>query len=102
MKTAMAVLMTASVCLWIATVAAGDGQALFARHCAGCHYQGGNSVNPAKPLTKMYREANGQRTTADLVAKMRRGGPGMPRFSTKELPEAEARAIAEHIKVTFN
>jgi cytochrome c6 len=90
------------VCLWIATVAAGDGQALFARHCAGCHYQGGNSVNPAKPLAKMYREANGLRTTASLVAKMRSGGPGMPRFSIKELSETETKAIAEYITVTFN
>ncbi len=99
MKTVGALLVTV---IWVSTVAASDGQALFARHCAGCHYNGGNTVNPAKPLTQIYREANGLRTTADLVAKMRRGGGGMPRFTTKQLPETEAKAIAEHIIRTFD
>jgi cytochrome c6 len=85
----------------IGTMAA-DGKSLFQQFCAGCHYQGGNSVNPARPLTKLYREANGMRTTKDLVAKMRRGGQGMPAFSADRLPEPAARAIAEYIMVTFD
>lgn len=102
MKAIGAVLMTAIVCLWVATVAAADGQTLFARHCAGCHNHGGNTVNPAKPLHRLYREANGLRTATDLIAKMRRGGQGMPIYTARDLPEAEARAIAEYILATFN
>jgi cytochrome c6 len=79
-----------------------NGKELFASHCAGCHYQGGNLVNPNKPLTRIYREANGVRTAQDLVSKMRRGGQGMPRYTVKELAEPEARAIADYILVTFD
>ena len=101
MKAASA-LMIAGFLLGADIATAADGKALFARHCAGCHYQGGNLVNPAKPLTRMHREANGLRTASDLVAKMRRGGQGMPAFTTKRLPEPEARAIADHILRSFD
>ena len=82
--------------------AAADGKALFARHCAGCHYGGGNLINPAKPLTRLHRQANGIRTSGDLVSKMRRGGAGMPRFSARQISEPDAQAIADYIIRTFD
>ena len=84
------------------TAIATDGKILFARHCVGCHYNGGNTVNPAKPLTRIYREANGLRTPKELVAKIRQGGPGMPAFSAARLSEPNAQAIAEYIIKTFD
>jgi cytochrome c6 len=93
----------ASIALLWATVAnAADGKALFEQHCSGCHYQGTNAVYPSRPLFRLYREANGLKTPKDLVAKMRRGGQGMPRFSTKQLSNADARAIADYIIRTFD
>ncbi len=51
--------------------AASRGEALFKQHCAICHPDGGNIVNPAMTLQKKTREANGVKTAADIVGKTR-------------------------------
>jgi cytochrome c6 len=102
MKTAGIVLLASTGCLWSSVAAATDGKALFDRYCSGCHYEGKNSIYPGKPLYRLYREANGLRTNRDLVAKMRRGGQGMPGFAPRQLPDADAKAIAEYIMRTFD
>ena len=78
-----------------------DAKAEFQKHCAVCHPDGGNVINKAKPLTKEARKANGIKSWKDIVAKMRNPGPGMTKFDKTEIPEKEAKAIAEYIIKTF-
>jgi len=91
----------------LSTTALADGKGKiiakkeFEKHCADCHADGGNIVNPAKTLHKKDREANGVKTWKDIVAKMRKPGPGMTPFAKKDVSDKEARAIAEYIIKTF-
>jgi cytochrome c6 len=102
MKAAGIVLLASAGWLWATVAAAADGKGLFDRYCSGCHYDGKNSIYPGKPLYRLYREANGLRTSGDLVAKMRRGGQGMPGFASRQLSDDDAKAIAEYIMRTFD
>ncbi len=78
-----------------------SGEAEFKDHCAVCHPDGGNIVNPAKTLHKKDLDANGIKKAADIVAKMRNPGPGMTQFDKKTIPDKEAKAIAAYILKTF-
>ena len=78
-----------------------NGEAGFKEYCAGCHFEGGNLINPAKTLSKKDREKNGVRTVNDVVKIMRNPGEGMSTFDEKTLPETEAKKIAEYILTTF-
>ena len=80
---------------------ASTGEELFMKHCAVCHPNGGNIVNPKKTLSKKDREANGFKTAKDLVKNMRNPGPGMNKFDTKTLPDKDAKAIADYVLKTF-
>jgi len=89
----------------LAACAAGSaqrGEALFATHCAGCHPGGGNTVNPAKTLSRAHREAGGIRTAADVAAYIRNPGPGMPPFTEGMIPDRDAEAIGTYVVTTFN
>ncbi len=77
------------------------GAKLFEQHCAACHPNGGNIINPAFTLHKKDRELHGVKTAKDLVGKMRKPGPGMTVFDAKTLPDKDAREIAEYILKTF-
>ncbi len=76
-------------------------EAEFKEHCAVCHPNGGNIINPKKTLHKTDREANNVKTAADIIGKMRNPGPGMTKFDMKTLPDAEAKKIADYILKTF-
>ncbi len=78
-----------------------SGEALFKQHCAVCHVNGGNIVNPKKTLHKEDREANNVKTAADIIGKMRNPGPGMIKFDENTIPNQEAHEIAEYILKTF-
>ncbi|MCM2359184.1 MAG: c-type cytochrome [Geobacteraceae bacterium] len=78
-----------------------DGAKEFKEHCAVCHPDGGNIVNPKKTLSKKDREANGIKSVKDLVQNMRKPGPGMTPFDAKAISDKEAKAIAEYILKTF-
>ncbi len=78
-----------------------SGEALFKKNCAICHVNGGNIVNAQKPLHKKEREANGVKTAADIIKKMRNPGPGMTKFDEKTISDKEAKKIAEYILKTF-
>jgi cytochrome c6 len=78
-----------------------DGAKEFKEHCAVCHPDGGNIVNPKKGLKKADREMNGIKSWKDIVAKIRKPGPGMTAFDTKTISDKEARAIAEYILKTY-
>lgn len=77
------------------------GKQTFEKLCASCHPNGGNIVNPKKPLGKKSLAANGIKSEKDLVAKMRNPGPGMSKFDAKTVPDKEAAAIANYILTTF-
>jgi cytochrome c6 len=77
------------------------GEQAFVKNCAVCHANGGNIINPAKPINKKNLKAKGIRKPADIVRQMRNPGPGMTRLDEKTIPEKEARAIAEYILKTF-
>lgn len=77
------------------------GEKLFKTHCASCHADGGNIINPAKPLKKASLEANGVKSWKDIVAKMRKPGPGMNTFSKKDVSDKDAKAIAEYVMKEF-
>ncbi|MGO9139422.1 MAG: c-type cytochrome [Syntrophales bacterium] len=82
-------------------VKASPGEQAFVQNCAVCHANGGNIINPARPIDKKALEANGIKKPVDIVAKMRNPGPGMTRFDENTIPGKEARAIAEYILKTF-
>jgi len=77
------------------------GEAEFKQHCAACHADGGNLINPGKTLFRKDREKSGLKSSADLVRIMRNPGPGMSTFDTKTLPDKEAKMIADYIVKAF-
>jgi cytochrome c6 len=78
-----------------------SGAALFSLHCASCHPNGGNTVNPLKTLRPADLRVNNIRTPADIVEKIRNPGAGMPRFTTAVIPDREAMRIAEYVLAGF-
>ena len=105
MKTAVTVTfaLLAAIALSTAAFAKGpSGRALFQKNCASCHANGGNMDNPEYTLHKKDLQKHGVRTVNDIVNKMRRPGPGMPTFSKKMIPDAQAKEIARYILKTFN
>jgi len=78
-----------------------DAKSGYERHCAVCHPAGGNTINPAKTLKKASLQKSGIKTSQDIVAVMRKPGPGMTAFSKKEITDKEARAIAVYVLTTF-
>ncbi|HTP05261.1 MAG TPA: c-type cytochrome [Nitrospirota bacterium] len=92
----------AAVCLvTVASTGMADpaqtGESMFKQHCAVCHPDGGNIVNPKKTLHKQDREANNVKTVEDIVNKMRNPGPGMIKFDEKTISNKEAKEIAEYV-----
>ena len=77
------------------------GETEFKEHCAACHADGGNLINPGKTLSHKDREKSGLKTSGDLVKIMRNPGPGMSTFDKKTLPDKEAKMIADYIIKTF-
>ncbi len=86
------------------------GEALFKEHCAACHPNGSNIVNPLKTLHKKDLDANHIETARDIVGKMRNPGPfpthpqewaGMRMFDEKTIPDEDALKIADYILKTF-
>jgi len=78
-----------------------SGEELFKQHCAACHPDGKNIINPKKTLNKKDLEANKVRSAEDIVKLMRNPGPGMVKFDDKTISEKDAKAIAEYILKTF-
>jgi cytochrome c6 len=78
-----------------------SGKALFEQHCAVCHPDGGNIINPEKPLDGATLAANGIETAEEIVATLRKPGPGMITFGPEVISDDEAREIADYILKTF-
>ena len=79
-----------------------SGEELFKTHCAACHSDGSNIVNPKKTLHKKDREANNIQKPEDIVKIMRSPGPGMTPFDKATIPDNDAKKIADYILKTFN
>ena len=62
---------------------------------------GGNIINPDKPLDRAALTRNGITDAAAIVAIMRKPAPGMLTFGPDILSEAEAEKIADYILDTF-
>lgn len=94
------------VCSLAATGYAKDkgktGEELFKAHCAVCHPDGGNIINPKKTLHKKDRDANNMKKSPDIIKNMRNPGPGMTKFDKTTIPDNDAKKIAEYILKTFN
>lgn len=88
-------------CLGYTGAALADGKGDFEQFCSGCHPDGGNTINPAKTLRKMTREANGIRRPADIVRILRNPGEGMRRYTKQDLSNERAEALAAYILKTF-
>lgn len=78
-----------------------DGKKEFEKHCAVCHPNGGNIINPQKPLSAKSLKANKVTGVENIVATMRNPGPGMTKFDEKTIPNKTAVAIAEYIIKTY-
>jgi cytochrome c6 len=78
-----------------------DGVKEFKEHCAVCHPNGGNIINPKKTLGKQSMAANEIKSSKDIINKMRNPGPGMNKFDAKTISDKEAKAIADYILKTF-
>jgi cytochrome c6 len=78
-----------------------SGEDLFKLHCAACHADGGNMINPKKTLKKADREANGVKSARQIIDLMRKPGPGMTTFDAKTIPDKDAKVIADYILKTF-
>lgn len=83
------------------TSLAASGQELFNLHCASCHKDGGNIINPKRTLSKKAMAEEGIKNAQGVVKFMRNPGPGMTKFDKATLPDKDAKAIAEYILKTF-
>lgn len=78
------------------------GEQLFAQHCAVCHPNGGNTITPAKTLSKKGMADRGTVKSADDVVKvMRNPGPGMNKFDETMISNDDAKKIGEYVMATF-
>lgn len=81
--------------------ATNPGEAKFKEHCALCHPDGGNIINPKKTLHKKDLTANNIKKEGDILRIVRKPGPGMTTFDAKALSDKDAEEIATYILKTF-
>jgi cytochrome c6 len=78
-----------------------SGETRFTEHCAACHSDGGNLINPEKSLFKIAREKHGIKSADDIVKLIRNPGEGMIPFDQITLTDEQAHEIADYIIRTF-
>ncbi|MEI6208144.1 MAG: c-type cytochrome [Desulfuromonadales bacterium] len=108
-KMLMKMMLTVALCLLVyiifesptRAVEQENGEDGFKEHCAECHREGGNIVNPNKTLSEKDRKSNGIKTVDEIVRIMRKPGEGMTRFDEKTISDKDARRIAVYIINTF-
>ena len=104
-KIVVTIIAAAALCSFAAAGAAKEaksGEELFKQHCAVCHPDGGNIINPAKTLHKKDRDTNNIKKPGDIVGKMRNPEPGMTKFDKATISDEDAGKIAKYILKTFN
>lgn len=75
---------------------AADGKAVFSANCAACHAGGGNTVNPAKTLSKEHLEANAMYSQEAIISQVTNGKNAMPAFKGR-LNDDEISSVAAYI-----
>jgi cytochrome c6 len=87
----------------IAATAFAGGKDNFMASCVMCHPFGGNLKfwKKGKSLHKKDLEANHLSTADDLVKYMRSPGPGMTVFYQQDLPDKDAKDVADYILKTY-
>jgi len=80
---------------------ASSGEALFKEHCAVCHPDGGNIVNPQFALHGKDLKAHSITKPSQIVGKLRNPGPGMTKFDKKTISDKDAMKIAQYVLKTF-
>ncbi len=104
MKRALMAAITAVVFVSFAGVsysAGKSGEELFKQHCAVCHPDGGNIINPEFTLHKEDLREHKITKAGDIVKKMRHPGPGMTQFDKATISDNDAKKIAEYVLKTF-
>ena len=102
MKKTLSMITGTVLVTFVATASfAASGEELFKKHCAVCHPNGGNIINPKKTLQKKDLSQNGLKTWQALVKNMRSPGPGMTKFDKGTISDSDAKSIAQYILKTF-
>ena len=78
-----------------------SGEALFKEHCAVCHPNGENIVNPKFTLHGKDLRAHGITKASQIVGKMRNPGPGMTKFDKNTISDKDAMKVADYVLKTF-
>jgi mono/diheme cytochrome c family protein len=84
-----------------ASTTATTGEQLFKQHCAACHPNGGNTITPAKTLSKKAMADRNIKSADDIVKIMRNPGPGMNKFDEGMISNDDAKKIGDYILATF-
>jgi cytochrome c6 len=106
-KILIPLILTTVFCFFVTPGSAGEagkektGKDLFQQHCAVCHPNGDNIVNPAFSLHKKDMAAHSVKTPVDIIGKMRNPGPGMTKFDKATIPDNDAKKIAAYILNAF-
>lgn len=100
-KTAIITISTILMAGGAGSVLAADGQQLFASHCAMCHPDGGNIVNPTRTLHRKTLEQHGIKGWQGIVKTMRHPGAGMTTFDKQSISDKDAKVLAEYVLKTF-
>jgi cytochrome c6 len=77
-------------------LAAGDGAALFANHCAGCHINGGNIIRRGKTLKLAALERQGL-ASPEAIAQVAAAGLGQMGGYAAVLGEGGPEAVAAYV-----
>lgn len=75
---------------------AAAGKAVFTNNCNSCHLGGGNSVNPAKTLSKEHLEGNSMYSQEAIVTQVTKGKGAMPAFAGR-LKADEIENVAAYV-----
>lgn len=73
------------------------GENLFIMHCSGCHVEGGNVMNPEKPVKGSSKLASFQ----SFQGFIQNPGPAMPAFSEASIPAADAQKLYDYIQANY-
>jgi mono/diheme cytochrome c family protein len=74
-----------------------QGEKLFANQCAGCHANGGNGLNPAKPVKGSAKFKD----KAAFIAYLRQPGAGMPAYDASAIADSDAEVLRHYLVTQF-
>lgn len=82
-------------------VFAATGEEMYKQHCASCHPDGGNIINPKYTLHKKDMAREGVKDAKGIIKLMRKPEAGMTAFDKKTISDKDAKAIADYVLKTF-